>query len=81
MSQPGRITIWKLIIMIAGIACLVIACPFLMLGMLGLVGVLADTSLAENRTFGIQFLLIGAVPGIAGTILVILTILGARRPS
>lgn len=50
------------------------------LGLLGLGGALADVSLAENRAFGIEFLLMSLVlivPGIA--LLSLAFILGRRR--
>jgi ABC-type dipeptide/oligopeptide/nickel transport system permease subunit len=51
------------------------------LGHLGLGGVLADVSLAENRAFGVQFLLMSLVligPGIV--LLSLAFVLGRRRP-
>ena len=50
------------------------------LGLLGLGGVLADVSLAENREFGIEFLLMSLVLIVPGIVLLSLAfVLGRRR--
>lgn len=50
------------------------------LGLLGLGGALADVSLAENRAFGIEFLLMSLVLIVPGIVLLsIAFILGRRR--
>lgn len=70
-SGTNRVLVW------IAFGCFVLASPCALMGVLGLLGIVADVSPAENREIGVGSLLIAAVP--AGLGVVILGVVGWRR--
>ena len=62
-----------------GIACLGVALVSWALGVLGLLGVLADVSPEENRKIGFGFLRFGLPWFVGGTVLCVASLLANRR--
>ena len=51
------------------LACFVLASPCVLMGVLGLLGIVADVSPAENREIGVGSLLISSIPAELGVVL------------
>jgi hypothetical protein len=69
---------WKIVLLCAAGACFLLAAPCVFLGVLGLLGVVADVSPAENRQFGMQFLRLATIPLGVGAV-ILLVALAIRR--
>jgi hypothetical protein len=76
-NQPGRLAT-KVLIWTA-VAFFVLAMPCAGLGVLGLLGIAADVSSAENRDIGFGFLKIALVPAGLG-VATLLMLLAVRPP-
>ncbi|MFG0285773.1 MAG: hypothetical protein ACF8R7_15260 [Phycisphaerales bacterium JB039] len=66
---------WSTALLVSGFTCLLLAAPCVFFGVLGLLGIVADVSLEENRRWGAQFLGVSLAPALLGAGL----LLGARR--
>ena len=66
---------FKSLLVIVGVTAVVLSSPFVGLGGLGLLGVVADVSPAENRQFGWMFLRMGLPWFIGGMLVAVLGLL------
>lgn len=60
--QPKTRRRWKIALISVSIGCLALSMPCALLGVLGLFGIVADVSPAENRQIGLQFLVVALIP-------------------
>ena len=81
MMKDGRESLWrKAPIWMAG-ACFLLSMPCVLLGVLGLLGVVADVSVAENRQIGLAFLGWAVLPLGSSVVLLVVALLVRRsRP-
>lgn len=80
-GEPGRRRV-SIVLLWAALVSLVVSLPCVFLGILGLVGIVADVSPAENRQFGWQFLRLALIPGVLGVVTLMVALLfrrGSRR--
>jgi hypothetical protein len=82
MTQMRRCGPWPVALIWLSASCLVLSMPCVFFGVLGLLGVVADVSLDENRQFGRQFLRLAMFPmGLGAVGLVVALALRRSRAS
>ena len=74
----SRVPLASVILFVVAGVLLLLALPCVGMGVLGLVGVLADVSPAENREFGWQFIALSAIPAGLGVLTLVLALLIRR---
>lgn len=74
-----RPVVIQVLLLIAALPLVGAGLLFAGFGLLGLLGVLADTSVSENRAFGAQFLLMSLFSGVPGIVLLSLAFVLGRR--
>jgi hypothetical protein len=79
MSEERHRTRWRIALLCIAGACFVLSAPCVFLGGLGLLGVVADVGVAENREFGWRFLRLALIPMGLGLIILLIA-LSLRRP-